>query len=166
MKKVKKAFTLVELLVVIAIIAILAAIIAPNAFKAIEKSKVATAESDYRAIKTAALTYYSDMGTWPANKTDGIDPGFINGSGDGWNGPYLEKWPTKNPWSGTYTFKNDKIKSSDTTATIYLDLSKVPIEAAKRIDVDLDGTSGSDSGTVRYTTTDGTTTVSIIISEQ
>ncbi|NCC82098.1 MAG: prepilin-type N-terminal cleavage/methylation domain-containing protein [Clostridia bacterium] len=36
----KKGFTLVELLVVIAIIAILAAVVAPNAFKAIEKSKV------------------------------------------------------------------------------------------------------------------------------
>ncbi|SHJ08964.1 prepilin-type N-terminal cleavage/methylation domain-containing protein [Desulfofundulus thermosubterraneus] len=39
----EKDFTLVELLVVIAIISILAAIIAPNAFKAVEKAKVARA---------------------------------------------------------------------------------------------------------------------------
>ncbi|MGQ9755989.1 MAG: type II secretion system protein, partial [Desulfotomaculales bacterium] len=37
----RRGFTLVELLVVIAIIGILAAIISPNAFKAIEKGKVA-----------------------------------------------------------------------------------------------------------------------------
>ena len=35
----RKGFTLIELIVVIAIIAILAAIIAPNAFRAIEKAK-------------------------------------------------------------------------------------------------------------------------------
>ena len=37
----KKGFTLVELLVVIAVIAILASVIAPNAFSAMEKAKVA-----------------------------------------------------------------------------------------------------------------------------
>ena len=52
----RRGFTLVELLVVIAIIGILAAIIAPNAFKAIEKGKVAAAEADYKAIKAAAPT--------------------------------------------------------------------------------------------------------------
>ena len=36
----RQSFTLLELIVVIAIIAILAAIIAPNAFRAIEKAKV------------------------------------------------------------------------------------------------------------------------------
>ena len=38
-----KGFTLIELIVVIAIIAILGAIIAPNAFRAIEKAKMARA---------------------------------------------------------------------------------------------------------------------------
>ncbi|MBE3588244.1 MAG: prepilin-type N-terminal cleavage/methylation domain-containing protein [Thermoanaerobacteraceae bacterium] len=63
-----RGFTLVELLVVIAIIGILAAIIAPNAFKAIEKSKVAAAEADYKSIKAAALNFYTDIGKWPDSK--------------------------------------------------------------------------------------------------
>ncbi|WP_315119383.1 type II secretion system protein GspG [uncultured Clostridium sp.] len=162
MKKVKKAFTLVELLVVIAIIAILAAIIAPNAFKAIEKSKVATAESDYRAIKTATLSYYSDMGLWPNKEEKGKDEEnlFIKGSGlePNWNGPYLEKWPNKNPWGGTYKI----VTSGD---TVKLELDKVPEKAAKKIDLDLDGTENPDGGIVIYTTSGGTYTVTIIISQ-
>ena len=60
-----KGFTLIELLIVIAIIGILAAIIAPNAFNAIEKAKIAKVISDLNAIKTASLIYYADMGFWP-----------------------------------------------------------------------------------------------------
>lgn len=47
----ERGFTLVELLVVIAIIGILAVIILPSVLEAIEKSKVAAAEADYRAIR-------------------------------------------------------------------------------------------------------------------
>lgn len=138
MRRVKKGFTLVELLVVIAIIAILAAIIAPNAFKAIEKSKVATAESDYRAVKTATLGYYSDMGKWPAVVSGGsgvTETGlFVTGKKAdnnaidtaNWNGPYLEKWPSKNPWGGSY-------KLGDKT----LILDKVAKTSAIRIQTDL-----------------------------
>lgn len=117
----RRGFTLVELLVVIAIIGILAAIIAPNAFKAIEKGKVAAAEADYKAIKAAALNAYTDTGVWPpvgTNDSEGEDPGLVdvkywgenNDDSDNpstWNGPYLERWPSKNPWGGTYTYKND-----------------------------------------------------------
>ena len=63
--KVKKSFTLIELIVVIAIIAILAAIIAPNAFKAIEKAKAAKTVADLKAIKTAIQTLYADTGKFP-----------------------------------------------------------------------------------------------------
>ncbi len=106
----EKGFTLIELLVVIAIIGILAAIIAPNAFTAIEKSKIARIESDVRAIKNAALMCYGDTGRWPLDGIsgdhdgDGIDDRCEGGdflfdySGfEGWDGPYLEKWG-KVPW--------------------------------------------------------------------
>ncbi|OEH84218.1 hypothetical protein BHU72_12505 [Desulfuribacillus stibiiarsenatis] len=59
-KKNQKGFTLVELLVVIAIIGILAAVIAPNIFAQIEKSKISAVISEYRAIKTAAVLYSTD----------------------------------------------------------------------------------------------------------
>lgn len=137
----EKGFTLVELLVVIAIIGILAAIIVPNAFKAIEKSKAAAAEADYKAIKAAALNFYTDIGKWPdSSSAVGTDPGFVtkpstssNISSDdlnNWNGPYLERWPEKNPWGGKYTFKNEGSER-------YLELDSVPSSAADRMEADL-----------------------------
>ncbi len=102
-----KTFTLIELIVVIAIIAILAAIIAPNAYRAIEKSKISKAAGDMRAIKTASMAYYADTGSWPLLGLGGSvrasGRGFLtddDGLGNtvpGWDGPYLERWPT-NPW--------------------------------------------------------------------
>lgn len=98
-KKSNKGFTLVELLVVIAIIAVLAAVVAPNAFQAIEKSKAAAVESDYRAFKTAVLGYYSDTGKWPTDIAVLDDASGIAG----FNGPYIERIP-KTPWGGDYIF--------------------------------------------------------------
>ncbi len=109
MKK-ERGFTLIELLVVIAIIGILAAIIAPNAFTAIEKSKIARVESDIKAIKSAALMCYGDTGRWPLegiagdhdgngidDRCEGGDFVFDYSHFEGWDGPYLEKWG-KVPW--------------------------------------------------------------------
>ena len=65
-KKNNKGFTLVELLVVIAIIGILAVVAVPALFKNINKSKVADLQSDYSAIKSAVLSYYTDNNKLPA----------------------------------------------------------------------------------------------------
>ncbi len=90
---------------VIAIIGILADITAPNTFKAIEKGKIARTKADYKAIKAAALNAYTDTGLWvPSSDNAGEDPGLVNKnewnnlpSDANWNGPYLERWPSKNP---------------------------------------------------------------------
>ena len=60
--KTKAGFTLIELIVVIAIIAILGAIIAPNAFRAIEKANVQKAIIDIKKIASSAMEYSADTG--------------------------------------------------------------------------------------------------------
>lgn len=60
-----KAFTLIELLIVVAIIAILAAIAVPNFLEAQTRAKTSRVKNDHRAIATALETYYLDNNVYP-----------------------------------------------------------------------------------------------------
>jgi prepilin-type N-terminal cleavage/methylation domain-containing protein len=124
----KKSFTLIELIVVIAIIVVLAAIIAPNAFRATEKAKISRIVADLKTIKAASMTFYTDTGKWILSVIGGYGP--IKGNHPllvnpdpviaGWDGSYLEG-PAKAPavegiiWNGLpgctapgyYYFAND-----------------------------------------------------------
>jgi prepilin-type N-terminal cleavage/methylation domain-containing protein len=55
-----RAFTLIELLIVVAIIALLAAIAVPNFLEAQTRAKVSRAQSDLRTIATALEAYRTD----------------------------------------------------------------------------------------------------------
>jgi len=61
----QKAFTLIELLIVVAIIAILAAIAVPNFLEAQVRSKVSRAKNDLRAIATGLEAYRTDNTAYP-----------------------------------------------------------------------------------------------------
>ncbi len=63
----KKAFTLIELLIVVAIIGILASIAVPNFMNARVRAQVTRAQADLRNLTTAMSTYAVDHGTYPPN---------------------------------------------------------------------------------------------------
>ena len=153
-------FTLIELIVVIAIIAILAAIVAPNAFKAIEKARISGLEGDYRNIKTGAMSYYSDTGSWPANNNT---TGFIASDGvTGWSGPYMEKWPQRNAWGGTYAYRNDQAQvfAGSGINERYVIASGVATASAQKLDLNMDDNANT-TGIIRY----AGTTVNMEISD-
>jgi len=62
-----RAFTLIELLIVVAIIAILALIALPNFLEAQIRAKHARARADLRSIATAVEAYGADVGDYPRN---------------------------------------------------------------------------------------------------
>jgi prepilin-type N-terminal cleavage/methylation domain-containing protein len=70
MKRRKKGFTLIELMIVIAIIAILAAVLVPNFMRAREASRLTACKSNLKSLSTAMETYSTDF--------DGLYPGGLN----------------------------------------------------------------------------------------
>lgn len=60
-----RAFTLIELLIVVAIIAILAAIAVPNFLEAQTRAKIARVRADIRTIATGLESYFVDHNKYP-----------------------------------------------------------------------------------------------------
>src|SRR5690348_10425501 len=61
----KSAFTLIELLIVVAIIAILAAIAVPNFLEAQTRAKISAMKSDLRTVATGLEAYAVDGNAYP-----------------------------------------------------------------------------------------------------
>src|SRR5437868_1543296 len=60
-----RAFTLIELLIVVGIIAVLAAIAVPNFLEAQIRAKVSRAKNDFRTIATAMESFHVDNNHYP-----------------------------------------------------------------------------------------------------
>ena len=65
------AFTLIELLIVVAIIAILAAIAVPNFLEAQTRSKVSRVRADMRSLAMAFEAYHVDHNAYPSANSEG-----------------------------------------------------------------------------------------------
>lgn len=68
----RNAFTLIELLIVVAIIGILAAIAVPNFMNAQVRAKVARAQSEMRSLQTALESFFVDNNGYPPMNSDPI----------------------------------------------------------------------------------------------
>ena len=122
-RKSLKAFTLMELLVVITIIAILAALILNTAGFVQRKAARARAESEIKAIETALESFKSDMGDYPVSSTNGT-PTTTNTAPTG-NAFFIDALsPTAtngiNPLKKVYMEFSKNMISTNTNGTLYI----------------------------------------------
>jgi len=75
----RKAFTLVELVIVILILGVLAAIAAPKLFDVMEESEVATTLANVQVILDAVERYHADHASLPGDVNRGIFPPDLDG---------------------------------------------------------------------------------------
>jgi prepilin-type N-terminal cleavage/methylation domain-containing protein len=160
----KKGFTLIEMIGVLAIIAILVAAVAPRIFEAIEDSKVTTASTLAKTIQTATVKYYADMGTLQpiTNATNnapnpffsvagddgtGINSslsaaltrtktaGQVNGQWTRFRGPYLETFDIDNPPLGTSMQLSSVPAAGAGAAPVATNASNFDLDANNQADV-------------------------------
>jgi len=98
--KLRRAFTLVEMLLVVTIIGILAALVIPKIVGRSEQARVTAAHADLSSIKTALSMFEEDSGFFPKNLQDLVT---APSNARNWHGPYLEKVP-QDPWGNNYIY--------------------------------------------------------------
>jgi len=101
-----KAFTLIELMLVVIIIGALVAMVMPRLVGRGEQARAAAAKADVQAnIATALKLYELDNGSFPTT-AEGLDALMKRPtSAPNWNGPYLEREPL-DPWGKKYQYKS------------------------------------------------------------
>ncbi len=110
----QSAFTLIEILVVVAILAILAAIVVPRVMDRPDEARKVAAKADVAAIVQALKLYRLDNGFYPATD-QGLaalvqKPASSPVPGNWKQGGYLERLP-KDPWGGDYQYLSPGVKS-------------------------------------------------------
>lgn len=102
----RAAFTLVEMLIVLAIIALLGTVVVVNLDKIFEGAKMDTAKAFCNGgLDTALVKYKMDTGNYP-NTGEGLNALLVatGAKASKWRGPYIEKLPD-DPWGNPYQYR-------------------------------------------------------------
>ena len=99
-----KAFTLIELMLVVIILGVLAAMVMPRLAGRSEEARVAAARTDIQTNISLALDLFEmDQRRFPTSE-EGLQALLNNPGGiTTWKGPYLKREP-KDPWGNLYHY--------------------------------------------------------------
>lgn len=102
----RAAFTLMELLLVMAILVILLGLVAPRFMGTQKKANINAAKSQIGLFKPALDMYATDLNTYPTTEQGLLSlvevPGEIENPKK-WTGPYVDNLP-KDPWGHDYQY--------------------------------------------------------------
>ena len=104
--KFHKAFTLIELLLVLVIIAVLAAIVVPKMAGRTEDAKIKATKGSIAGIKTALDTFEVDNGRYPSSE-EGLGALLNAPAGmTNWHGPYVDKQQIQaDAWGNPFQYR-------------------------------------------------------------
>jgi len=103
--RIARAFTLIELLLVLVILATLAALVVPKFTRRSEQAKVTAARTDVASIETALDVFEVDCGRYPSTE-EGLRALTEQPSAAAdWHGPYLKRGMPKDPWGNLYIYR-------------------------------------------------------------
>lgn len=107
----QRAFTLIELMVVLVIIGVLAALIVPNVIERADDARVTAARTDVNNLMQALKLYRLDNQRYPTAE-QGLQSLLTRPTtgpaAPNWK-PYVEKLP-KDPWGNPYQYLNPGVK--------------------------------------------------------
>lgn len=100
-----RAFTLVELLLVLVILGTLAALVLPKFTGRTEQARITAAQTQIATFATALDAFEVDTGAYPLG-TGGLQSLVIApGDVSGWRGPYLKSDIPLDPWGHAYVYE-------------------------------------------------------------
>lgn len=112
-RKNEKAFTLVELLLVVTIIGILAGAVLVNFRGQTDNARKIRAKSDIERIGSALGMYEIAIGSYPTTD-QGLEALTTDPGVQGWGpNPYLEKKSLKDPWLNEYQYRCPPTKGAN-----------------------------------------------------
>ena len=101
----RRAFTLVELLLVLVILAVLAVVVVPKFTGRSKQAKVTAAKTDIANLELAIDAFEVDCARYPSTQ-EGLRALLEQPSNlPDWKGPYLKRGLPKDPWQNPYSFR-------------------------------------------------------------